>query len=326
MFSNNLIFQLQRLTVQQLRTVAMKCGILNNGNKSELINRIFKEISKTKLIDKHYTAHRILSIDMGIRNLALCSIILPPVVIQDFNLIYYENFIINEWCKLSINLENIENDEITKKTHKLTSYSFLAYQLAKSFLEKFQPQTILIERQRYRTRNMNTVLEWTIKINMFEHMLHAIFRCFKEEKIWNDPEADILSIDPTKITSFWLEKNNTIKKNTFINHNLFKNIFTNSRNNDSINLSETPLKSKKEKIKIVDLLLKANSIFDFKNTQITADDFISRKKEKNKLKVDDLADSFLQAVSWIIWEQNKWKLKQKLQHNKPLDDFINDYT
>ncbi|KAG5440365.1 hypothetical protein PCANB_001935 [Pneumocystis canis] len=324
MFSNNLISQLQQLTVAQLRVLAIKCGILNNGNKSVLIHRILEEISQTRLISKHYTAHRILSIDVGIRNLALCSIIVPSTIIHNSNSIYQKQFIIDGWDKLSIGLEKIQNNKVVKQTYKPVDYSFLAYQLTKSFLEKYKPKTILIESQRYRTRTKNLIHEWTIRVNMFENMLHAIFRCFKEEKIWNDPEANILSIDPAKITSFWFEKNNGLKRNFPVNCDLFKSVLINSINKGLIDLSKTStLKYKRKKIEIIDLLLKAGSIFDFKNTHITVKDFISRKKE-DKLKVDDLADSLLQGVSWIIWERNKWYLKQKLQYNEPLCDFINN--
>ncbi|CCJ28946.1 unnamed protein product [Pneumocystis jirovecii] len=313
MFSNRLISRLQQLTVLQLRTLAIKCGILNNG-----------KISKIRLINEHYTTHRILSIDVGIRNLALCSMIVPSTINQDFNSISHKNIIINEWDKLSVELENIQDNKVIKKTYKPVDYSFLAYQLAKSFLEKFKPRTILIERQRYRTLNMNTIHEWIIRVNMFEHMLHAVFRCFKEEKIWDDPEADILSIDPTKIISLWTKKNIILKEELFIGHNLPKNIFINSIRENLIYLKPSALKSKKIKTKIVDSLLKMDTIFNFENTQITAKDFMSQKKNKSILKIDDLADCFLQGVSWIIWEQNKWKLKEELQDNKPLHGFIND--
>ncbi|KAG4302059.1 hypothetical protein PCK1_001734, partial [Pneumocystis canis] len=317
--------ELQQLTIPQLRVIAIKCGILNNGNKLVLIHRILEEISKIRLISKHCTTHRILSIDVGIRNLALCSISVPSTIIQDFNLNYHKQFIIDDWDKLSIGLEKIENNKVVKETYKPVDYSFLTYQLTKSFLEKYKPKTILIECQRYRTRTKNVIQEWTIRVNMFENMLHAIFRCFKEEKIWNDPEANILSIDPAKIASFLFGKNNILKQNPFANYDLFKNILIASTNEGLIDLSETSnLKYKKKKIELVDLLLKTDSIFDFKNTQITIRDFISRKKEKNKLKVDDLADSLLQGLSWIIWERNKWCLRQKLQDNEPLCDFINN--
>ncbi|KAG5520161.1 hypothetical protein PMAC_001238 [Pneumocystis sp. 'macacae'] len=324
MFSNELIFRLQQLTVLQLRTLAIKCGILNNGSKDELITRILKETSKTRLINEHYTSHRILSIDVGIRNLALCSMIVPSTIPKDFDSIDHKNIIINEWDKLSVEVENIECNKGIKKMYKPVDYSFLAYKVAKSFLEKFKPRTILIERQRYRTLNTNTIHEWIIRVNMFEHMLHAVFRCFKEEKIWNDPEADILSIDPTRITSLWTKKNIILKEQTFIGHNLPKNIFMNSVRENLIYLKPSTLRSKKIKTKIVDSLLRINSIFNFENTQITIKDFISQKKDKNILKIDDLADCFLQGVSWVIWEQNKWKLKEELYNNKPLDDFVSD--
>ncbi|KTW28187.1 hypothetical protein T552_02046 [Pneumocystis carinii B80] len=319
MLSNKLVSELQQLTLAQLRTIAIKCGILNNGKKLELAQRILQEISKTRLINNDFTPHRILSIDVGIRNLAFSSIIAPSVIIEDFNLIHHKPFVVDGWDKLSIESNKID-DKIVKKPYNPTNFSFLAYQLAKSLLNKFKPQTILIERQRYRTQSKSVVQEWIIKINIFENMLHSIFRCFKEEMIWNNPEADILSIDPAKISSFWLKKN-ILMKNFPIEHNL--SILINSKSKEPNYLTKTSaLRSKKEKIEIVKSWLKADSIFDFKNTQITAKDFISRKKDNDKLKIDDLADSLLQGISWIIWEQNKWILKQKLQHNKSLYDFF----
>ncbi|QSL65724.1 hypothetical protein MERGE_000002 [Pneumocystis wakefieldiae] len=320
MFSNKLVSELQQLTLPQLRIIAIKCGILNKGNKLELIQRILQEISKTRLINNNFTLHRILSIDVGIRNLAFSSIIVPSIIIKDSNLIYHKPFVVDGWDKLSIESKKIDN-KIIKKAYNPEEFSFLAYQLAKSLLKEFKPQTILIERQRYSTRGKNTVQEWIIKINMFENMLHSIFRCFKEEMIWDDQEADILSIDPAKISSFWLKKNNILMKNFPINHNL--SILIDSEDKKPNYQSKTStLRSKKEKIEIINSWLKAGSIFDFKNTQITAEDFLLKKKDKDKLKIDDLADSLLQGISWIVWEQNKWILKQKLQHNKPFYDFF----
>ncbi|EMR09886.1 hypothetical protein PNEG_01649 [Pneumocystis murina B123] len=320
MLSHKLVSDLQQLTLPQLRIIAIKCGILNKGNKLELAQRILQEISKTRLINNNFTPHRILSIDVGIRNLAFSSIIAPSIIIEDFNLIHHKPFVVDGWDKLSIESKKIDN-KIIKKAYNPSKFSFLAYQLAKSLLKKFKPQTILIERQRCRTRGKNVVQEWIIKINIFENMLHSIFRCFKEEMIWNDQEADILSIDPAKISSFWFEKNNILMKNFPINHNLPMPIDSKDKKPSYLSKTST-LRSKKEKIEIINSWLKAGSIFDFRNTQITAKDFISKKKEKDKLKIDDLADSLLQGISWIIWEQNKWILKQKLQHNKPLYDFF----
>lgn len=284
-----------------------------------MIHRILKEISKIRLVNKSFATHRILSIDVGIRNLAFCSIITPSII-ENFDLIYHKPFIIDGWNKLSIGLEKT-NNKIIEETYKPTDYSFLAYQLTKSLLKNFKPQTVLIERQRYRTQAKNIVQEWIIKVNMFENMLHAIFRCFKEEKIWNNSEVDILSIDPAKVASFWHEKNNILLNKFPINYDLSIN-----SNKKSYNVPKTStLKSKKRKIEIVDSWLKTDSILDFKNTQITPRDFISRKKENNRLKIDDLADSLLQGISWILWERNKWILKEKLQHNISLCDFINDH-
>lgn len=55
----------------------------------------------------------------------------------------------------------------------------MAYRLVKDILLPYNATQVLIERQRHRSGGAPAVQEWTVRVNMLESMLHAIFETFR---------------------------------------------------------------------------------------------------------------------------------------------------
>src|SRR5438093_977148 len=65
------------LRLQDLKLLASKCGVALSGTKPLLLKRLHDEITCTPHAPPKT---RVLSIDMGIRNLAFCILDIPPKV------------------------------------------------------------------------------------------------------------------------------------------------------------------------------------------------------------------------------------------------------
>lgn len=96
-----------------------------------------------------------------------------------------------------------------------------AYKLVREVLLPYSPDTILIERQRFRSGGGSAVQEWTVRVNMFESMIWAILTTLKNEgiatqtktkskeervKVGGDGKPQIWHVSPMRVASFWIGK------------------------------------------------------------------------------------------------------------------------
>lgn len=203
---------------------------------------------------------RILSIDMGIRNLAYCVLDMPngtgflrhtgryhreagghgngAGVLAHLKLSAWNRVAVNEAASSTAttlptasgsSLQTTHSDNIGTATDSNTSppstpatpptpssttipfnpstYAKLAYNLIASLLHTYNPTTILIERQRWRSGGAATVLEWTIRVNMFEGMLHAVLETLRgEQEVGKGRFPDVYSVSPKRVFDFWAEE------------------------------------------------------------------------------------------------------------------------
>ncbi|TQS38145.1 hypothetical protein Golomagni_01357 [Golovinomyces magnicellulatus] len=307
-----------------------RCGLATSGTKSILYSRILHELTHTPTDLSE--PKRILSIDMGIRNMAYCTLDLDPnhptpLVHAWKNLAMSMTPVISPSIPPSILLEdqthpekreeNPEEEEgeeqqqqrdpllqpqisQMKEVFDPASMSKTAYTLLRHSLLASNPTHIIIERQRFRSNGAKHIFEWTLRVNMLEAILHAVLYTLQAEGIW---KGSISVVSPSRVGPFWL-----------LDHS------------QGCKLPASPRsKFKQKKIDLVrNWLENGSTILDLGkgDVQDVAKRYLvnpprrSRKslgmgkKSGNnttprKTKLDDLTDCLLQGLAWIQWEKNK---------------------
>jgi cruciform cutting endonuclease 1 len=311
------------LKLSQLKTLAFKCGISTSGTKTLLTQRLIEEIVPT--IKHGSNTPRILSIDMGIRNLAYCILDLP-------NSIKYPSTClpsIYSWRRLAISTaplkSNLSSTPVLKEAFDPLTLASHAYTLLRTSLLLHNPTHILIERQRFRSMGSPHILEWTVRVNMFESMLHAVLHTLKAEDIW---DGQILAVAPGKVGSFWMGEDGgesakiagAVREDVVATAELVGGRHKKVRKTQS-----AKIRNKGIKIDLVKNWLENGVMVTLGNeAEATAKGYMEkwvrkpgRKPGKSVAKIvgeetveemgklDDLADSLLQGMAWIQWEENK---------------------
>ncbi|CAG8078233.1 unnamed protein product [Penicillium olsonii] len=201
------------------------CGSTNNHSKGSTQN-------SSKLHAKPWS---ILSIDMGIQNLAFAHLHLPrshgtdhanpqmPVLtawhrlavseIASLNLAGAENPLQTECSSVSKSDASDKSakgskSKSTSKSKEVESfspdlYAATAYNLIKSLLTAYRPTHILIERQRFRSGGASAVQEWTLRVGVFEGMLYAVLHALRMER------GDVITVqgvEPRRVVRYWLDQ------------------------------------------------------------------------------------------------------------------------
>ncbi|KAI9054043.1 hypothetical protein LZ554_001214 [Drepanopeziza brunnea f. sp. 'monogermtubi'] len=174
------------LKLAQLKQLASKCGISTSGTKPILTRRLLDDLAllqplqpgKKPWMGQKGERTRILSIDMGIRNLAYCVLDVPP---RGGGLPC-----IHAWHRLAVSSAPVPSPDAAaldadaalatsaaaaKEAFDPATLSAAAYALLRHRLLPSDPTHILIERQRFRSMGSKHILEWTIRVNMFESIL-----------------------------------------------------------------------------------------------------------------------------------------------------------
>jgi len=250
---------LQPLRAVELREISSRCGVSISGTKSLLCDRIVSSLETVPPI----LPKSLLSIDMGVRNFAMC--LLVPTT---------KGISVKKWQRIEI----VEKDAPSTIFEPL-QLSGLAYQICKK-LVSMRPEYVLIERQRHRSGGASAILEWTLRVNTFEAMIHAILHTLVQESKWS---GSIESVHPKRVSDYWIR-------------------------NRAEKLTSRELKVQKIGI-VSEMVNKRSSKIHFEGcAQETVQVFVGRPKGK----VDDIADSFLQGITWIRWQQAKLRVKARL--------------
>ena len=310
-------------TSAQLKLLARAVGVNTSGTKPILTSALRDHLPERTLnLDKSQPT-RILSIDMGIRNLAYCCLVLPHTGRQ--NTTGVEKPMVQNWTRLAIsegpsksaqskdNLLPEANGALAelgkakasspKEAFDPATYSQHAYDLVTTLVEDLKPTHVLIERQRFRSMGGSAVLEWTLRVNMFEAMIYAVLKTFSERGLW---PGVVHSIAPSKVSSFWITDSETVLKE---------------------GSGSQSARTKKAKINMVAEWLKDGTRFELKGAAAQLGEvFLRRKtgkfnkssvKQKSSTskaraavgssveKLDDLADCLLQGMAWIKWDENR---------------------
>ncbi|KAJ5655421.1 hypothetical protein N7507_007371 [Penicillium longicatenatum] len=235
---------LSSLKSTQLQRVARATGIQSSGTKGVLIQRIRVELRNNVHVtheeprDKSSREWRILSIDMGIRNLAFAFMAVPcPLSISSSSSVStisgngqdQGDERINEsepglpelqaWRRLSVldglsdlsttsilptsDSESTDSITVTKDSYSPAIYASTAYKLLTTLLSTHNPTHILIERQRFRSAGSSAVQEWTLRVGVFEGMLYAILHTLRQERGLDGIFVE--GVEPKRVVGFWDE-------------------------------------------------------------------------------------------------------------------------
>ncbi|CAF9932021.1 MAG: hypothetical protein HETSPECPRED_008253 [Heterodermia speciosa] len=307
---------LQSCTVAQLQSIARSIGSNTGGKKDVLRSHVLDELQHDRFTlpsgngRSGPSQHKIVSIDMGIRNLAICSITvserrhpnqpLAVPVVQN-----WERIAISKKANADIPEEGTDGS-IAKEAFDPQTYAQYAYDLVVKRIMTYQPTQILIERQRFRSMGGSAVQEWTLRVNMFEAMIYATLRTLSEIKLW---QGLVYPVAPAKVSKFWLEDDN----------------------DEHAKLATSKsLKTKSAKIALVGDWLYKGQLFELQGeAAVTARAYqmkLARRRERKGAakqmataeqsqvphdigKLDDLADCLMQAIAWIQWEKNRRALR-----------------
>ncbi|POS86427.1 hypothetical protein EPUL_003500 [Erysiphe pulchra] len=282
----------------QLKLIAFKCGLAISGTKPNLLARIQNELNCIASTPVNDNYQRILSIDMGIRNLAYCTL--------DVNLSFPPPKI-HAWRNLSVSMTPVnlviqdakEQQPLqANEAFDPASMSATAYNLLREELLHDKPTHVIIEQQRFRSMGARHIFEWTIRVNMFEAILHGILCTLKAEGIWN---GTVVSVAPSRVGPFWLGQDNdkrSIKSVGFRNKRRKIDLVRSWLENDN---SAVKL-GNSEVLEIAERFMKSSTARSNKS-KTDRDD--GKDISSNLAKLDDLSDSLLQGLAWIQWEENK---------------------
>jgi cruciform cutting endonuclease 1 len=305
---------LQGLKLDELRRIATLIGSPCSGTKPIRIHGIEEAIKDARALAAYSELRRnglrIVSIDMGIRNLAYCALSTPLPVVKHPS---QPPFQVNAWQRLALNHEATKSNSNTsdsamdveavpatavKESFEPSLYAKYAYDFTRRVIDEHQPSHVLIERQRFRSGGGSAVQEWSLRVGMLEAMLYACFRTLKEQHITN---CEVLPMSPASVNRFWLDDKVPMQ----------------SLPNSTGKKSE---RVKQQKIKLVADLIEQSTTRDLRLTfsltaSATRDTFPkhlqSRKTRSDTVgivKLDDLADSLLQGLAWVLWLRNRTNL------------------
>ena len=313
----------ERLKLAELHRLAASLGSPSSGNKNVRISSIRKSLQQAAQRSQNAAPENlsIISIDMGIRNLAYCHITTP--VPKHLLASHPLNVRLETWQRVSIGkaplpsstpstmskkkIVTLQPSTITteKESFEPIDYADYAYTFLRHVIDQHKPTHVLIERQRFRSGGQAAVQEWTIRVGVFEGMLYAVLRTLAEQK---SHECKVVPILPVQVNRYWLAQPSEA----------------------SVRKPEDRIQAKamkQHKIKLVGKLLEENATL---STQMslstpalqTRDAFLarlsgvkSREKDHEFRKLDDLSDCLLQGVAWLNWQRNRALVSQNEECN-----------
>lgn len=269
---------------------------------------------------------RIVSIDMGIRNLAYCVLDVQPS----------RNPTLEAWKKIAVSsapkaqLKPAGDESVAEKAMELDEKALLkesfepgvlsrtAYNFIKETIIPFKPSHVLIERQRFRSTGNSQILEWTVRVNVFECMIYAVLQSLRAESLW---QGQIIPIAPGKVGPFWLEEEGLAYSEDDAASQIISKVRKSKlakihNKGKKIDLVQHWLSSgKKVELGTPEVQELARSYHEKWNRKsgrrAKAIDAVDPGTDAGGMgKLDDLADSLLQGMAFVQWEENKRAIRE----------------
>ena len=226
------------VTSKALQALLTRIGSASSGTKSTLLARFQRDVQQPGFFNRQHGRApnegvqsdklRIVSIDMGIKNLAFCDAEISRVSAnkQDFS----AHMHVLRWKKLDLmgstasksSPSTAEDDSVEDAADEEgdrfspSALSKTAHRLIVEEILSANPDLILIERQRWRSGGGSAVQQWTVRVNTLEAMLWAILETVKQggglPLTSNDnqrPGASshgyrVHAVDPKRVGQYWL--------------------------------------------------------------------------------------------------------------------------
>lgn len=296
---------LSSLKATTLTRLAAACGLRASRTKAAFLSELPGELRATSM---HSQPQRVLSIDMGVRNLAYCLLVVDPSRLPQRTLSSVLDTIVApderdrrerfDFCS-AIAVEAWNRIDLTQSailpgdTFGPPLLAPIAYDLIVNTFLASQPDSILIERQRHRTGGHAAVQEWTFRVNMLESMLWMTLETLRRQPGASGfPQTH--AIIPQRVNQSMLAPDRETAK------------------------------VKASKVQLAGELLQPNLLAcSSEQAEGTRHLFLGQgsrgrgaaaagtglEPRKATAKLDDLADSLLQGVAWVQWELNKRALR-----------------
>ncbi|KAH7085069.1 mitochondrial resolvase Ydc2 [Paraphoma chrysanthemicola] len=227
------------VTAKALQALLARIGSASSGTKDVLQARFRRDLVAQHLFalrsstredpQKQYgKGFRIISIDMGIKNLAFCDVEVEYTGNDSMN----PRLDIIRWDKLnllnakydldqrqsevrnSLHVQDgVEDAEDEQDPYSLPVLSRTAYTFLRKSILEVSPDIILIERQRWRSGGSAAIQQWTVRVNTLEAMLWAILNTLNLEQSGTSrgvkgaamhKQYGVHGVDPKRVGQYWL--------------------------------------------------------------------------------------------------------------------------
>ena len=364
---------LSKLKSTQLKTLSFLLGLPITGTKAEA-QKILRHRVRNPLGPGAFS--RILSIDMGVRNLGVCVLEAPHLKskpeqpkFHDAASVPQPTIAVKAWQKVDVldllrqqdgraflepdtpQSTSLQDEDEPRPGSGSSSSSDLftpaklsraTYSLVSSLLLQHRPTAILIERQRFRSGGASAVQEWTLRVNLLEHMIWASLNTLRRqrdasvesEQISAMEELETIeAVSPAKVAKFWCGSRVQDMRAAVDDSGNVDGDALGRLNGDSGKIT------KADKIAVAQSWVDqwrdgqemGSTRLNFLDSALeTARAFQSspgKRRARRKKgdyegevaigKLDDLADCLLQGVAWIKWEENRRVLEQMMHVEAP---------
>ncbi|UPX17122.1 uncharacterized protein EKO05_0007498 [Ascochyta rabiei] len=226
------------VTAKVLQALLIRIGSASSGTKSTLLARFQRKIQQPGVFHRPSEGGkqprkpwnrklRVMSIDMGIKNLAFCDAEVTYSATESAsepNLGATMNVL--RWKKIDLvgsaynnkdhllpekGQEVMESTEDDADPYSPSVLSKTAHRLITEEVLSTSPDIILIEKQRWRSGGGSAVQQWTVRVNTLEAMLWAILETLKAAPPHQGTNAakpkhdyNVYAIDPKRVGQYWL--------------------------------------------------------------------------------------------------------------------------
>jgi cruciform cutting endonuclease 1 len=219
------------VSAKTLQALLTRIGSASSGTKDVLSARFERDVRRPHLfnarpdwkerlasIDPKHRTLNIMSIDMGIKNLAYCR---AAVSYPDGDAMRPE-MEVGTWERLNLidvtrplrpDAPSPSHSEEVEDLYSPAVLSEMAYRFLKDAALQSPPDIVLIESQRWRSGGGAAIQQWTIRVNTLEAMLWAILNALRAESLIHAPRTEyerkwrdyeVHGVSPKRVGQYWL--------------------------------------------------------------------------------------------------------------------------